>query len=390
MNKILNKKLIISIISSSAFITVLTVAVIWLYLSNIDRLDIFHDAVNVKSIMGIILGFAILSILGFSILLFISSLMLIIAYAHYERNLKKYNGIEHDFALTGMFNCLISCLLLILLTSILYYIKLNSFIIISLFLLPSMFFSFFLTNNRILKSRKYLSQDSNEEDSFLKKWSTKYFMPFFLLTPAIAQVLPLFFLLQQFEVAEGSKEFTQASLIIILALMYTMLSILPGTIYINEKKNGKILRIITIILICIPTTLAIFSIFIRPIPNMIINMTMNLSGISDSRIHEFYIDKKTHSHTMFNSALWSTRYYQDIPNRFFITGVNIFTLGDIKLICPARIIAPRKASLKITPDNTNEYDRKIKQLKAIAMQCVPLNKNDIYTWDSPISDPIYY
>lgn len=106
MNKILNKKLIISIISSSAFITVLTVAVIWLYLSNIDRLDIFHDAVNVKSIMGIILGFAILSILGFSILLFISSLMLIIAYAHYERNLKKYNGIEHDFALTGMFNCL--------------------------------------------------------------------------------------------------------------------------------------------------------------------------------------------------------------------------------------------------------------------------------------------
>lgn len=55
MNKILNKKLIMSIISSSAFITVLTVAVIWLYLSNIDRLDIFHDAVNVKSIMGVIL-----------------------------------------------------------------------------------------------------------------------------------------------------------------------------------------------------------------------------------------------------------------------------------------------------------------------------------------------
>lgn len=289
-----------------------------------------------------------------------------------------------------MLNCLISCLLLILFTPIFYYIKLNGFIIISLFLFPSMFFSFFLTNKRILKSRKYLSQDSNEEDSFLKRWSTKYLMPFFLLTPAIAQVLPLSFLLQQFDATEGSNDFTQASLIITLALMYTILSILPGTIYINEKKNGKILGIITIILICIPTTLTIFSIFIRPIPNMIINMTMNLSGISDSRIHEFYIDKKTHSHTMFNSALWSTRYYQDIPNRFFITGVNIFTLGDIKLICPVRINAARKASLKITPDNTNEYDRKIKQLKAIAMQCVPLNKNDIYTWDSPISDPIYY
>ncbi len=29
-------------------------------------------------------------------------------------------------------------------------------------------------------------------------------------------------------------------------------------------------------------------------------------------------------------------------------------------------------------------------LKAVAMKCIPFNKNDIHTWDSPLSEPIYY
>lgn len=38
---IINKKFIISVVTSSTFITGFTIAVIWFYLSNIDRLDIF-------------------------------------------------------------------------------------------------------------------------------------------------------------------------------------------------------------------------------------------------------------------------------------------------------------------------------------------------------------
>lgn len=388
--KMLNKKFIISVITSSAFITGLTLAIIWLYLSNIDRLDIFHDAASVKSIMGIILGFAIFSILGFSILLFVSSLMLIITFSNYEKDIKKYDGIAHNFASVGILNSLSSCLLLMISFSIHYFFDWNGYLTSALFLLTSTAFSFWLTNKKILKSEKYLSQDNSEEESILKKTPTKIMMPFLLLTPAIVQILPLSFLLKQLEFTEGSNDFVQLALITMLSLMFSMLSMLPGVIYINEKKNGEMLRSISVILISIPTTLVVLSLLVRPIPNMIINMTMNLSGISDWRTHHFYIDNQTHHHTMFNGVLWNTRYYPDMPSRFFITGVNIFTLGDIQLICPTKITNARTESLKLTLDDMNEYDRKIKQLKTVAMECIPFNKNDIHTWDSPISDPIYY
>ncbi len=40
-------------------------AVIWFYLSNIDRLDIFFDAVSLSSALGIIFVFIIVSVSGF-------------------------------------------------------------------------------------------------------------------------------------------------------------------------------------------------------------------------------------------------------------------------------------------------------------------------------------
>ncbi|MFV2270436.1 hypothetical protein ACNIS8_26330, partial [Escherichia coli] len=41
-------------------------------------------------------------------------------------------------------------------------------------------------------------------------------------------------------------------------------------------------------------------------------------------------------------------------------------------------------------DLFNKAEQKGKQLKAVAMKCIPFNKNDIHTWDSPLSEPIYY
>ena len=123
---------------------------------------------------------------------------------------------------------------------------------------------------------------------------------------------------------------------------------------------------------------------------MIINMVMSLSGISDWRTHQYYIENKTHSHSMFNGLIWNTRHYTEIPERFFITGDSTFTLGDIKLVCPTEITEARKESLKFTINDINEYEQKGKQLKAVAMKCIPFNKNDIHTWDSPLSEPIYY
>lgn len=386
-----NKKLILSVLSSSTFITGFTLTVIWLYLSNLDRLDVLYDSTSASSAIAVIFGFTILSVLGFSILIFSSSFILILIFSSYEKELTIYNGMPHNFSITGLFNSL--GLFAILPASFFsyYYFELNGYLVTSAFVIITVRLSFYITNKYIFNSKEYISQRKNSEDTkSLEKKFTKISLPLLLLTPAIVQILPLTFFLSQLDFTEGSSDFAQMTLLTAIALTFSTLSIFPGAIYINEKKNGGVFHSITIILISIPTTLVVFSLLFRPIPNMIINMTMNLSGISDWRIHHFYIEEKTYPHTMFNGLLWNTRFYQGVPNRFFITGISIFTLGNTKLICPTRISYARKESLKLTIDKPNDYSEKIKKLKYSAMDCIPFNKKDVTTWDSPMSEPIYY
>ena len=97
--KLLNKKFIISVITSSTFITGCTMAVIWFYLSNIDRLDIFFDAVSLSSALGIIFVFIIVSVSGFSLVIFISSFILMLIYTGHEDNFKDYSSMPHRISI---------------------------------------------------------------------------------------------------------------------------------------------------------------------------------------------------------------------------------------------------------------------------------------------------
>ncbi|CAI1153626.1 hypothetical protein [Serratia ficaria] len=383
-----SKKLILSVISSSAFITGLTLAVIWLYLYNLGRLDIFYDATNASSAVAVIFGFTILSLLGFSILIFSSSFMVMLIFSSYEKSLIKNNEVANSFSIVVLFNSLGLYFFLFACFIPYYYLNLNGLLTFIVSLIISAIFSFYITKRNILNPRKY--SHSNEAKELLEKTSTKISLSLLLLIPAIVQILPISFFLSQLEFTEGSNDFAQISLLTAVALTFSILSIFPGIIYINEKKNGGVHHAIIMILIFIPTILVVLSLIFRPIPNMIINMTMNLSGISDRRTHQFYIKENIHPHAMFNGRLWNTRYFQGIPDKFFITGVRIFTLGNTQLICPTSITHARKESLKLTIDNSKEYDEKTNHLKHIAMDCIPFNKKDIQIWDSPIPEPIYY
>ena len=102
--KIINRKFFIAIITSSTFVTGCTFSVIWFYLANIDRLDILYDALSVTSAIGIIFGFTLLSLFGFSIVIFISSFLLYLIYLSNEQSLKHYEGLPSRLANVSLVN----------------------------------------------------------------------------------------------------------------------------------------------------------------------------------------------------------------------------------------------------------------------------------------------
>lgn len=211
-----------------------------------------------------------------------------------------------------------------------------------------------------------------------------------MIAPGIVQILPLLLLISQIEFNKNTSDFAQLALFLLVSSAFITMGILPGAIHISERKSGNRLTSIIMGSIFIPVALVALSMLVRPIPSIIINMAMNLSGVSDWRTHQYYIEATKHTHSMFNGTLWNTRYYKGIPDRFFITGINIFSLGDVKLICPIEIREAKQQSFKDSPVDPTLHDKKIKSLKDIAMKCIPFNKNDIHTWDSPLSEPIYY
>lgn len=388
--KLLNKKFIISVITSSTFITGCTMAVIWLYLSNIDRLDIFFDAISLSSALGIIFFFILLSISGFSLVIFISSLILMLIYTGYENKFKDYLSIPHRISTVCYQNSLFICSGLIIGYYIYYLSGWNGYIITGTSIVLMLAHSYIVSFFRLFRIQRFRLHKSDNYEKLPRKKGLAILLPLQLMAPGIVQILPLIFLLTQLDFSEGTSDWVEMLMFLALTAAIVTIGILPGAIHLNERRNGNSITGIIIVLIFLPVAISAFSVWYRPIPNMIINMTMNLSGISDWRTHQYYIERNTHPHSMFNGLIWNTRYYQDIPGRFFITGISTFTLGDIKLICPTEMTEARKESLKFTVNDINEYEQKGKKLKAVAMKCIPFNKNDIHTWDSPLSEPIYY
>ncbi|ENS0018407.1 hypothetical protein ACEXR9_003041 [Salmonella enterica] len=390
VTKLLNKKFIISVITSSTFITGCTMAVIWFYLSNIDRLDIFFDAISLSSTLGIIFFFILVSISGFSLVIFISSFILILIYTGYEDKFKDYSSMPHRISTVCYLNSLFICCGMIVGYYIYYLSGWSGYFISSTSLVLMLAHSYTVSFFRLFRIQKFRLHKSDNYEKLPSKKGLLFLLPLQLMAPGIVQILPMLFLLTQLDFSEGTSDWVEMLMLLALTAAIVTIGILPGAIHLNERKNGNRITSFIVVLICIPVVIAVFSVWYRPIPNMIINMAMNLSGISDWRTHQYYIESKTHPHSMFNGLIWNTRYYQEIPERFFITGVSTFTLGDIKLICPTEITEARKESLKFTVNDINEYEQKGKQLKAVAMKCIPFDKKDIHTWDSPLSEPIYY
>ncbi len=389
LRKHLSRKFIIAILTSSSFVTACTFCVIWFYLANIDRLDILYDAISVSSAIGIIFGFTLVSLLGFSLIIFISSFIVYLIYSAHEKEFSNYDGLTHSFTNVCICNSFVMCFVLTFSFCLQFIWDINGYVVLIGAISIVSISSYSVCHKFIFSVSSYIDADNERTEKYLQKSSVKYSLPALLIIPAFTQIFPLLFIAGQLDFIEENNTFVQAAIFFIFSIVLIIVGIFPGVIIINEKKNKNIFQIITYVLIIIPVSIFVLTMIFRPTPNMIINMSMNLSGISDWRTHQYYILTDTHPTAMFDGTLWNTRYYKEIPSRFFITGVSIFSLGNIKLVCPTQINQARSASLKTTADDFNEYDLRIKKLKETAMKCIPFDKEEIHIWDSPLSEPIF-
>lgn len=381
-----SKKIFPLAFKSSLSITVCSISVIWFYLSTLGRLDVFADAIGFSTLLGIVFGFTIVAFTVFCILIFISSIILVLIVTGYENTIYNYPLLKH--------NLIRICLL-------------NGFlfspIVISFFYLYDLMgkhgLYFFVAGSALIILLSYLATyvlfhrskyNRNKNVNLNSAPLLNILMPLSLIIPALIQIIPLSLLLSKvsFQAQDGDLE--QGISTAIISIIFAITSFLPGILFINGFNKGNLLRSTVLALMIIPFCIILLASFIPILPLMITNMAMNLAGIADWRTHQYTIRNEVYPHSMFPGQQWNTRYYADIPDRFFITGIAMFSFGDIKLICPTSIRQAQLENMTFNFKNQQENRKKSEAFKSAAMPCFPIDKKYIKQWDIPLSSPIYY
>ena len=98
------KTLIVSVLTPSSIISGIALIVLWGYFSRLDRLDIFFDVMNIKSILVLVCCTTILSLIMIIFIFFITSFFIPIVIPYDIKNLPAYNKIQGNFLSVMMGN----------------------------------------------------------------------------------------------------------------------------------------------------------------------------------------------------------------------------------------------------------------------------------------------
>lgn len=380
------KKILPLVLKSSLFMTVCSIFVIWFYLSTLGRLDVFTDAIGFSSLLGIVFGFTVVAFSSFCILIFIPSLMLILIVSGYAKSFFNSSSIKQSIIKTAFLNSW-SFGFIIIASFCAYNVNQKNKIIFLassfiLILIASYFFTHWELHekkgNKPIKPRIKI------------KTSSKIKLSLSITTPAIIQIIPFSILLSKMTFQQQDSDLIQIICVFLLFLSFATISLMPGIQFLTEFKKSRLIRNILLTASLAASGVIILTILVPIIPLMITNMAMSLAGIADWREHQYTIKNEVFLHSMFPGQQWNTRYYADIPDRFFITGITMFSFGDIKLICPTSVRQVQLENMKFNFKNPEENLGKSKDFKSAAMPCFPIDKKDIKQWDIPLSTPIYY
>lgn len=164
--------------------------------------------------------------------------------------------------------------------------------------------------------------------------------------------------------------------IAMISLVVIIFSLIPGAVYLREQKSGCFLKINNTIWFAVLFSLISTSWIITPIPTLIMNATMKISGVSDYNEHFYLINEKDYPLEIFNSDKWDLKKIGS-KDLFLIKGINMYAFGDIKLVCPSEVLDAYKASMKFVLSD-REYNEKLNvALKEKARACHPFLKSEV-------------
>lgn len=372
------------VINLIPYMTIVSGVIIWAYLKNIGRMDLFVDAISLNAGLISLLFSALFLSVFISIALVLPSYILI---------LFKINNNTNDSHLTSA-TPVISLLLSIAFLC-LVFLPYTAFVDRWLngykFSIENIMFIIFIAIALICCISTIINYDFNDKNSkfkvFFKEVAYTTLNTFILFISILSISIPVSLLLK------ASKGEDTASILFVLLFMiiFAFFTFLPAMVFyrdIEKQRTNKLDESVSKnIKNCAFTVMfSIFSItFIFPnISTVFVYSSLSSIGLIDKKPHYFKVSGENYKPAMFPASIWKTQTPSDIGDDFYIKGANLFSPGSTNLICPLYIVNLRDSAYQndfSTFIPTND-EKKINYLKKMTKSCVVLDDPDVRLWDT--------
>ncbi|EPY4221737.1 TPA: hypothetical protein NIJ47_003727 [Klebsiella pneumoniae] len=366
------------------YMTIVSGVIIWAYLKNIGRMDLFVDALSLNAgLVSLLFSTLFLSVF-ISIALVLPSYILI---------LFKINNNTNDSRLssaTPVISLLLSIAFLCL-VFLPYTGFVERWINGYKFSIENIIFIIFIAIALICCISTIINYDYSNKNSkikvFFKEVAYTALNIFILFISILSISIPVSLLLR----ASKGEDTTSILFALLFMIIFSFFTFLPAMVFyrnIEKQRINKIDESVSKnIKNCAFTVMfSIFSItFIFPsISTVFVYSSLSSIGLIDKKTHYFKISGENYKPAMFPTSIWKTQTPSDMGNDFYIKGTNLFSLGSTNLICPLYIVNLRDSAYQndfSTFIPTND-EKKINYLKKMTKTCVVLDDPDVRLWDT--------
>lgn len=369
------------------FLTILTPAFastsiaalfVWSHLARIGQTGLFFDSISFSSLFSYLMVFACGSMLLFCIVLFMPSLLTGLFIFNYQGESSFQNELTENnikiVLLTSLLSTLIFFGYFFLMHNAGKEVAQNVSLQLGTIWLCSFILSLWL--NGPITYRQISTEGKWKK--IKKVLSMHILQPLLFSLAACIYIFPLELFLRTLEFPDGTNEIWQALTVIALSIFLIIFSLVPGVVFLRLRTRTSLLQQITVTGGIMAGILFIIFTFVHMVPALILTMFLRASGIMDLTPHVYGVPTASYPAEYFRDSAWQGVHSSD-DKYYLLKAVKIYSLGDIRLICPLNIIQSYKDSLQYQLFDT-EYDDSVRgNLQDAVSQCRRVKSQELLT-----------
>ncbi|WP_246538690.1 hypothetical protein [Nissabacter archeti] len=355
--------------------TAIATLFIWAHLTRIGQTSLFFDSVSFPSIFSYLMVFACVSVLAFCLILFMPSLLAgLFLYKDKEDSETQEKLAENSITIV-----LVTSLLSVFVLFVYYFLSMhigkketqNIYLQLGAIYLISFVLTRFF-NTRITCSR---INGVKPGKKFRIVLLMHFFQPVLFSLTACIYIFPLELFLRTLDFPDGTGEIRQALTVIALSIFLIIFSFIPGVVFLRLRARTSLLRQVTVTGGIMGGVLLVI---VHMVPALILTMFLRTSGIMDLSPHVYGVPTASYPAEYFSDGAWRGTRSSD-EKYYLLQAVDLYALGDIRLICPLDVIQTYKNSLKYQVLDA-DYDKSARaKLQDAASHCRRVKGQELLT-----------